>query len=79
MKTNDSLGRKEHSRRTSGASSSLARSSKLFKKLRDLDRRITELSIYLPYSTFWPKEIKEYKRLDEKRKLVRQERKRFKR
>lgn len=91
MKTRSSLGGQNSPRRGSGARSSRA-SSILFKKLRDLDRKIGKLDEYFcfkvhrssSFSKRWreaypipPKLQAQRDKLDQKRKEVRALRKRF--
>jgi len=72
-KTRNSLGGKNKGGRTTGARSSRA-SSTIFKKLRKLDRKITEIDNYLRHA-FWRADIEKLKKLrknlDEQRKQTR--------
>ena len=80
----NSLGGQNSHRRMSGARSSRA-SSTIFHRLRKLDRAIglidLELSIYKKWSfgipSYFLKILKRREKLDEKRKLIRQQRKKL--
>lgn len=79
--TEDSLSGKNSRRRASGAGSSPALSAKLFKKLRNLDRRITLLKGYLQYDMLYPAQCRIYRetinKLDHQRKKIRNQRKAY--
>jgi len=73
-KTRNSLGGKNKGGRTTGARSSRA-SSTIFKKLRELDRKITKIDETIRFRAWFSSDIKKLKKqreeLDKKRKETR--------
>ena len=77
-KTRDSLGGKNKGGRTTGARSSRV-SSTIFKKLKELDRKITKIDETIRFRAWLSSDIKKLKKqreeLDKKRKETRELRK----